>query len=177
MVSKGHTAQKGTTVRNARFSSTTRSPAECSRRAYSHNRQVPRCSRHASRDVCSLEISLGSAWLDQIWQCGCGLLAPIMAPRLSKICTYWISGRAPSSRYCSTHMSTTLRRSGASMLAMVRLWRGVKQTTRHSPGSDSLTSRPSLSKRSSGVPGLRLEEHTSELQSRQYLVCRLLLEK
>src|SRR3712207_8694371 len=25
--------------------------------------------------------------------------------------------------------------------------------------------------------GIRLEEHTSELQSRQYLVCRLLLEK
>src|SRR3712207_7109421 len=30
-----------------------------------------------------------------------------------------------------------------------------------------------------GIPagGLRSEEHTSELQSRQYLVCRLLLEK
>src|SRR3712207_7951603 len=28
-----------------------------------------------------------------------------------------------------------------------------------------------------GNPGLRSEEHTSELQSRQYLVCRLLLEK
>src|SRR3712207_8590331 len=27
------------------------------------------------------------------------------------------------------------------------------------------------------VPGGRSEEHTSELQSRQYLVCRLLLEK
>src|SRR3712207_7123884 len=27
------------------------------------------------------------------------------------------------------------------------------------------------------VPKLRSEEHTSELQSRQYLVCRLLLEK
>src|SRR3712207_7826131 len=27
------------------------------------------------------------------------------------------------------------------------------------------------------VPGMRSEEHTSELQSRQYLVCRLLLEK
>src|SRR3712207_7029987 len=27
------------------------------------------------------------------------------------------------------------------------------------------------------VPGERSEEHTSELQSRQYLVCRLLLEK
>src|SRR3712207_8878966 len=29
----------------------------------------------------------------------------------------------------------------------------------------------------SGQPGCRSEEHTSELQSRQYLVCRLLLEK
>src|SRR3712207_7668773 len=28
-----------------------------------------------------------------------------------------------------------------------------------------------------GPQGLRSEEHTSELQSRQYLVCRLLLEK
>src|SRR3712207_7076771 len=28
-----------------------------------------------------------------------------------------------------------------------------------------------------GLPGQRSEEHTSELQSRQYLVCRLLLEK
>src|SRR3712207_8242123 len=28
-----------------------------------------------------------------------------------------------------------------------------------------------------GVIGFRSEEHTSELQSRQYLVCRLLLEK
>src|SRR3712207_7760692 len=27
------------------------------------------------------------------------------------------------------------------------------------------------------LPGRRSEEHTSELQSRQYLVCRLLLEK
>src|SRR3712207_7656816 len=40
-------------------------------------------------------------------------------------------------------------------------------------------SRPFLSPRalaSSGM-GWRSEEHTSELQSRQYLVCRLLLEK
>src|SRR3712207_6886393 len=29
----------------------------------------------------------------------------------------------------------------------------------------------------SGCPSSRSEEHTSELQSRQYLVCRLLLEK
>src|SRR3712207_7694345 len=34
-----------------------------------------------------------------------------------------------------------------------------------------------LRQRPGGGPGLRSEEHTSELQSRQYLVCRLLLEK
>src|SRR3712207_7451792 len=43
---------------------------------------------------------------------------------------------------------------------------------------DPLTFRPDSTL---GVPGLvnvyRSEEHTSELQSRQYLVCRLLLEK
>src|SRR5258707_3092386 len=31
--------------------------------------------------------------------------------------------------------------------------------------------------RRSGLPSLRSEEHTSELQSRQYLVCRLVLGK
>src|SRR3712207_6977964 len=34
-----------------------------------------------------------------------------------------------------------------------------------------------LTRASSHVAGSRSEEHTSELQSRQYLVCRLLLEK
>src|SRR3712207_7923278 len=38
--------------------------------------------------------------------------------------------------------------------------------------------RLGLGHRAAGqVPVLRSEEHTSELQSRQYLVCRLLLEK
>src|SRR3712207_8154085 len=40
--------------------------------------------------------------------------------------------------------------------------------------------RPARDRRSQGVPDAhrrRSEEHTSELQSRQYLVCRLLLEK
>src|SRR3712207_8722976 len=39
---------------------------------------------------------------------------------------------------------------------------------------------PGRGQRGGGDPGLRAlrsEEHTSELQSRQYLVCRLLLEK
>ena len=33
----------------------------------------------------------------QICPCGCGLLAPIMAPRFSKICTYLIHSSSPSS--------------------------------------------------------------------------------
>src|SRR3712207_7730210 len=37
--------------------------------------------------------------------------------------------------------------------------------------------RPHRSGREDPLPGGRSEEHTSELQSRQYLVCRLLLEK
>src|SRR3712207_7119129 len=37
--------------------------------------------------------------------------------------------------------------------------------------------RRELRPRERGVPDGRSEEHTSELQSRQYLVCRLLLEK
>src|SRR2546422_2733330 len=37
--------------------------------------------------------------------------------------------------------------------------------------------RPDPEPRHVGVPGVRSEEHTSELQSRLHLVCRLLLEK
>src|SRR3712207_8688355 len=36
---------------------------------------------------------------------------------------------------------------------------------------------PASSSHTSALPRSRSEEHTSELQSRQYLVCRLLLEK
>src|SRR5258707_4210243 len=40
-----------------------------------------------------------------------------------------------------------------------------------------LSSAPSSGSGSAIASGARSEEHTSELQSRQYLVCRLLLEK
>src|SRR5947209_10934053 len=44
--------------------------------------------------------------------------------------------------------------------------------------SSSATSRMSVVSKPPNAPlKLRSEEHTSELQSRQYLVCRLLLEK
>src|SRR3712207_6957034 len=44
------------------------------------------------------------------------------------------------------------------------------------PGSPAAM-RASASRSVGGPSGARSEEHTSELQSRQYLVCRLLLEK
>src|SRR3712207_8594136 len=44
----------------------------------------------------------------------------------------------------------------------------------HVAGVDEALTRPDGDR---GVDGPRSEEHTSELQSRQYLVCRLLLEK
>src|SRR3712207_9288257 len=40
-----------------------------------------------------------------------------------------------------------------------------------------LCGEPSLRSHAPTLPRSRSEEHTSELQSRQYLVCRLLLEK
>src|SRR3712207_7949726 len=46
------------------------------------------------------------------------------------------------------------------------------------PSSSAGSCPTSSSTRPAAAPGsLRSEEHTSELQSRQYLVCRLLLEK
>src|SRR5947209_20180318 len=57
---------------------------------------------------------------------------------------------------------TTLFRSIAQPLSMAA-WR---DSTRHCRGVKAIATRAG-----------RSEEHTSELQSRQYLVCRLLLEK
>src|SRR3712207_8426121 len=50
---------------------------------------------------------------------------------------------------------------------------------RRTPGPPAAASRRPAGGRGRPVPGWtpRSEEHTSELQSRQYLVCRLLLEK
>src|SRR5947209_12655872 len=56
------------------------------------------------------------------------------------------------------------------------LFRSLPPAQRHSPGGASgmLIGQPLIA---DVVTELRSEEHTSELQSRQYLVCRLLLEK
>src|SRR3712207_9471120 len=51
--------------------------------------------------------------------------------------------------------------------------RGTLPATGRSPASR----QPTCEQFEMGSLGARSEEHTSELQSRQYLVCRLLLEK
>src|SRR3712207_7675468 len=59
-----------------------------------------------------------------------------------------------------------------------RLWPQTRTTLPLSPADAGLASQAIVSATSTGSPPwARSEEHTSELQSRQYLVCRLLLEK
>src|SRR3712207_8699323 len=75
---------------------------------------------------------------------------------------------------------TTLFRSGQRRVHMAR--RAVDAPVRAEPGAvdDLLRGRPGERAREGrGLrrPRPRSEEHTSELQSRQYLVCRLLLDK
>src|SRR3712207_8718117 len=54
-------------------------------------------------------------------------------------------------------------------------WYGLRRSP-GGPGGSRAPSRMST-RRCARSPDERSEEHTSELQSRQYLVCRLLLEK
>src|SRR3712207_6936982 len=54
--------------------------------------------------------------------------------------------------------------------------RGRRALLHHGPAAERAAAERARVVRP-GRGGLRSEEHTSELQSRQYLVCRLLLEK
>src|SRR2546423_10289290 len=75
---------------------------------------------------------------------------------------------------------TTLFRS---LALLVELLSGVGTLALHGlehlggEGEELLVVRNGLRLEQRGVPRLRSEEHTSELQSLAYLVCRLLLEK
>src|SRR3712207_7427866 len=53
----------------------------------------------------------------------------------------------------------------------------VNYVAREGGGDPPLVQTPQHRQAKLGVKARRSEEHTSELQSRQYLVCRLLLEK
>src|SRR3712207_7167401 len=68
----------------------------------------------------------------------------------------WLRARLPRLAAGRHHARLRARRAGRRVLRDLHEWRGV---------------------RAGGAGHRRSEEHTSELQSRQYLVCRLLLEK
>src|SRR3712207_8752724 len=71
---------------------------------------------------------------------------------------------------------TTLFRSGAHAHAAPSQWTGAAVSALLLHAFKSRSSCTCRLPTRSGIK-LRSEEHTSELQSRQYLVCRLLLEK
>src|SRR3712207_8472134 len=74
---------------------------------------------------------------------------------------------------------TTLFRSPAHPPAAQLHSGSTSSSTASSDSASSVSSSASSSSYSSSIQrsSVRSEEHTSELQSRQYLVCRLLLEK
>src|SRR5947209_10348521 len=61
--------------------------------------------------------------------------------------------------------------------ARTGLWRAGLRFRARTPGEDGDGRGTSTPRNGHGAKASRSEEHTSELQSRQYLVCRLLLEK
>src|SRR3712207_7687850 len=76
------------------------------------------------------------------------------------------SDRSIPDRRARTTMVTNETVNATCAMTMVVIpsanWMATKKTSRLTPTT---------------ISGIRSEEHTSELQSRQYLVCRLLLEK
>src|SRR3712207_8423768 len=86
----------------------------------------------------------------------------IRRPPRSTLFPYTTLFRSPTHSWAARARRTT-RRSRSTE----RIWRRVRaSTSRRRTPTRSACARPT-----------RSEEHTSELQSRQYLVCRLLLEK
>src|SRR3712207_7699701 len=98
--------------------------------------------------------------------CVCSVLIVRRPPR-STICIFFLMIRRPPRSTLFPY--TTLFRSTGSQRSAVRA-----RNERSRPAALSAPGRAGAWRRAySG----RSEEHTSELQSRQYLVCRLLLEK
>src|SRR3712207_9110613 len=96
----------------------------------------------------------------------------------SSSCLFLMIRRPPRS---TLFPYTTLFRSLLLVLARLLHFRALADL-RHADIPPGIPGRPLVGVRlhhdhSGAVGSLRSEEHTSELQSRQYLVCRLLLEK
>src|SRR5258708_22370164 len=60
---------------------------------------------------------------------------------------------------------------------LFRSWKLESETARPMPGSSTATHKLNVARVVAQGRSLRSEEHTSELQSPDHLVCRLLLEK
>src|SRR5258708_22006500 len=72
-----------------------------------------------------------------------------------------------------THRTTPRKTGAPASTASIARLRGLRKTFRSSERNSRSQCRTGAACR----PGLRSEEHTSELQSPDHLVCRLLLEK
>src|SRR5437870_8355684 len=69
----------------------------------------------------------------------------------------------------------TLSLHDALPISLMLVWGLAARAPSSPPASDPLP--PEMKPYTETIPGTRSEEHTSELQSRGHLVCRLLLEK
>src|SRR3712207_8474756 len=111
------------------------------------------------------------AWDEQIWR---SKVDHVRAGRSLKPAKWKNGARcAVALSFDSDHETNELRDGGKSI---GRMSQGQYGNRRGIPRILSLLERHAI-KATFFVPAVRSEEHTSELQSRQYLVCRLLLEK
>src|SRR5947209_16002040 len=92
--------------------------------------------------------------------------APLAVARTAARASFFIIGRSPDWRNCGK--TSPSGRGAPAKKPFVRAPR-CRSTTRTRSASAAAAPGSARARRS--------EEHTSELQSRQYLVCRLLLEK
>src|SRR3712207_8864383 len=77
----------------------------------------------------------------------------------------------------SLSSGTTERLRCQATYAVASTGTSLRQNLRCASDSYNFELRTDINADGGRVSGVRSEEHTSELQSRQYLVCRLLLEK
>src|SRR3712207_9219782 len=90
-------------------------------------------------------------------------------------CVFFFNDTATTEIYTlSLHdaLPISISSSGVALAPGTRLTNAFTVSPRRSSGTPT-----TADSRTAGCSASRSEEHTSELQSRQYLVCRLLLEK
>src|SRR5687768_17803222 len=93
-------------------------------------------------------------------------------PTLFPYTTLFRSGSGPVSSLTSRHAPSSAQCATGEYRGTVAAIRAAAPASRH------CSARSSTPRRTADTPAaLRSEEHTSELQSRLHLVCRLLLEK